>query len=163
MRALFSKISLILFFVLFSNLGYAYNYTTSTITGACSDLSKSESWTTTTVSDLQGHIVSMSGIDCAGNPWAKNFIITSQTGIQSDSTFRSWIQSFNSKTLNLEVTGVCKYRIINVQTGEWVSEDIHITEINVPVPVDISGLNHGLYAVITFSNSVPVNFLQFIK
>ena len=152
----------IIAFILTINFLSAATSTTTTTTGKCAIGSKVASWTTTTVYNDKGRPTGMSGVDCDGKVWAKNLENVSG-GASADSTLNAWIYNLDGNTLNLAANAVCDYRIINVQTGEWVSDIGTISNINTPLPIDITYLNSGVYAVITFSNDVAINFLQFMK
>lgn len=160
------KIKIIIISCLFlSSLVPTLALTSKTTTGSCPKGSALQQWTATWTYDDKGHPQTGAGIDCDGNPWSKDLRQTYNGNLPSDEdTTRAWISNYTSSYLEVAANKVpLSFRIINIQTGNWMSDVIQYASLISPLQIDISQLGFGIYGLVVIYNNSPIQMIEFSK
>jgi hypothetical protein len=134
-----------------------------TETGLAKDGSLSDRWVSTWTFDEKSSPKAAAGIDSDGNAWEIIFEEIFHGVPPSDSSFiNAWISEFSKSSIKLEINNLpLSYRIINKQTGAWVSEEITSTFKELNLNIDISSYESGSYAIVVVYNDYPIKMLDF--
>lgn len=157
------RISLIIIVMipLFSN--FLYSLTSQSHHGTCPKGSALRQWTSTWTYDDKGRPVTGSGIDCDGNPWNVDLRETYSGNTENDSVavgINTLEENFVDVSANY---APLKYRIIDIQTGNWVSDEISYQQPGLPLQINISQLTSGLYGIVVILDNTPISLLEFLK
>lgn len=160
------KLKIILFTCfLLANAINIFALTSRTDHGTCPKGSAVNQWTATWTYDDKGRPVTGAGIDCDGNPWTKDFrqIYHGNPPLENDTT-RAWISNLSGSSVVLEANNLpLVVRVINEQTGAWMTDNINFTITMSSLTIDISTYEPGMYGVVVIYNDFPIQMLDFIK
>jgi hypothetical protein len=159
------KILIISFVLLLSiNNVFAEKLKTITSSGACPSGSVNNSWTASWTYNEKGKPMTGAGIDCDGNPWSIDLRSIYPGPISNTSeSVKGYISSMDASVLQVEANDTVKFRIVDIQTGIWVSNEILYTTPDTNIDIDIHYLPNGIYGlVVIFENSVN-DMIQFLK
>ena len=111
----------------------------------------------------RGGLVSAGGVCCDGSVWWHNYGIISPGGGGPFEHLNATINGPSSNLITVSANMEIDIRIIDIRTGQYVTELYRYTQINTPFAVNIAHLPFGLYGVVLSSNGSPINVLPFSK
>ncbi len=159
------KLLIISFAMLLSlNNVFAEKLRTHTTSGTCPTGSVNDRWSATWTYNQKGQPVTGAGIDCDGNPWSKDFRISypGNTSISIENVIAN-ISTINPSIIQVVAKESVKFRIVNIQTGSWVSDEIIYTVPDIMIDIDIHDLSNGNYGLVVILENTVIDMIQFIK
>lgn len=128
--------------------------------GDCPEGSPNMYWYTSITFDDSGRPLNAVGICCDGTPWSRNYDIVGSPG---DNGTTVTLDSYNSDFLNVTANQPVDLQILDLRTGQYVSNIYHYTQPNTVFNISITSLPTGTYGIAAFNNGVAVRLLTFAK
>lgn len=121
-----------------------------------------ESWQTFVYSPI-GRLVAAHGVCCDGSTWFKNFGLAApgEEPGTANSSLNATIVWSSAGYLTVSANAAIELQVIDLRTGQAVSQMYNYTEVNTPLTVNVSSLSASLYGLTVYSNGVPVNLYPF--